>query len=340
MELFYLIVLSVYGVAAASEWSYSGSHGPAHWKEYYPTCGGNSQSPINIISADAVLSEDLGAFTFVGYDTPLASGQMSNNGHSIKVVAQASEGQFKLSGGNLSEVYILAQFHFHFGSKSSQGSEHQIDGKSVPLEAHFVHYRSDLGSVGNALSDPAGLAVLAVNFEEKSSDNANLDPIIDMLRKIAYKDDSIELDTSSLSLKSLMSSDQDSYFRYQGSLTTPSCSEAVVWSVFSTPSFISQAQLEKFRSVQLSTVNASQTPENSMQDNFRPVQPLNGRRVYTSTPGGAATLSSFFSVLVCCILAQLLEWLPWGECQQSCLVSLETRLIVIVLDCKQVVYVN
>lgn len=32
------------------------------------------------------------------------------------------------------DSYTLIQFHFHWGTNSSQGSEHQIDGKTYPGE--------------------------------------------------------------------------------------------------------------------------------------------------------------------------------------------------------------
>lgn len=40
----------------------------------------------------------------------------------------------RIRGGALPEDYRIVQFHFHWGSTNSQGSEHQIDGKKFPLE--------------------------------------------------------------------------------------------------------------------------------------------------------------------------------------------------------------
>ena len=59
--------------------------------------------------------------------------------------------------------------------------------------------------------------------------------------------------------------DNRTYYTYSGSLTTPPCSEIVTWIVMDKPIFASQAQLDAF--------------DNVLHDNFRPVQPINGRTI-------------------------------------------------------------
>ena len=44
------------------------------------------------------------------------------------------ESSLTISGGGLTGKYKAAQFHFHWGSDSSKGSEHKLDGKTYPLE--------------------------------------------------------------------------------------------------------------------------------------------------------------------------------------------------------------
>ena len=34
-----------------------------------------------------------------------------------------------ISGGPLSDTYILSQFHLHWGSENGQGSEHTLNGE-------------------------------------------------------------------------------------------------------------------------------------------------------------------------------------------------------------------
>lgn len=54
------------------------------------------------------------------------------------------------------------------------------------------------------------------------------------------------------------------YYRFNGSLTTPPCTEGVVWIVLKNPSTISDKQIRKFHSA-------------IPYANNRPIQPLNAR---------------------------------------------------------------
>ena len=40
----------------------------------------------------------------------------------------------ELSGGPLAKKYKFEQFHFHWGDKDSEGSEHRLNGKMYPAE--------------------------------------------------------------------------------------------------------------------------------------------------------------------------------------------------------------
>ncbi|KAK4289274.1 hypothetical protein Pmani_037744 [Petrolisthes manimaculis] len=90
-------------------------------------------------------------------------------------------------GGNLHSDYEFVQFHFHWGSVDTQGSEHSIDGVSFPGELHLVHYRNDYGSLKKAIQYQDGLAVLGVMLQLSSKDNSKLQKVIDGLHNI-HKD--------------------------------------------------------------------------------------------------------------------------------------------------------
>ena len=66
-------------------------------------------------------------------------------------------------GAGLPNSYNVEQLHFHWGNNSNEGSEHEIDGKSYPLEMHLVHYNSKYKSVSEAVEDNKrdGLAVVS-----------------------------------------------------------------------------------------------------------------------------------------------------------------------------------
>lgn len=128
---------------------------------------------------------------------------------------------------------------FHFHGKS----EEMIDGKQYDLVAHMVH-KSDAGN----------LAVIAVLFEEGKTANKMVQKVIDNVGK------PIEINPNDLLPKQ-----SDHYFHFMGSLTTPPCSENVKWYVMKEVQSATKAQIEAMRKF--------------YANNYRPVQPLNGRKI-------------------------------------------------------------
>jgi len=232
------IILFSTGMAFAADsgtpkWGYTGQGGPEHWGALsadFAACSvGKEQSPVDIPqmegAADAVKTQ-------YG-DTKL---NVLNNGHTIQL--NYSEGSKLQSEG---VEYDLLQLHFH------SPSEHTINGKSFPLEVHFVH-KAQNGT----------LAVVGVMFEE-GAENAELAKIWKNTPKKAN-----EVVTSDMMVNAgnLLPEDQ-TLIRYAGSLTTPPCSEGVKWHVMTSPIEASSGQIEKFLSI--------------VQENNRPIQPLNAR---------------------------------------------------------------
>ena len=78
-------------------------------------------------------------------------------------------------------------------------------------------------------------------------------------------------------MKLIQSSQSGPYYSYEGSLTTPGCDEVVQWVLYSNPLSISSRQLAVFRTI-------LDHNGNPLLQNFRPVQPLNGRTVVLHTP--------------------------------------------------------
>lgn len=131
------VVLSLFlfsGIDCAEEWSYAGETGPDHWAEIDGAfCDGESQSPIDIDTGNVVL-QDYEDWTMEGYNFDEEVGYatlVSNNGHTLAVNLA---GDFSLSGGGLPNKFKAAQFHFHWGSVNTQGSEHTVDRTSFPAE--------------------------------------------------------------------------------------------------------------------------------------------------------------------------------------------------------------
>ena len=140
--------------------------------------------------------------------------------------------------------YKLAQFHFH------TPSEHQLNGQYYDLEIHFVH------------KDESGnLAVLGVMIQE-GRENETLEVIWNSLPKEASKKDVSE--KYLIHLPALLPQNQMS-FHYDGSLTTPPCTEEVRWIVFEQPIEMSKEQIKAFQQI--------------YTNNHRPIQPLNEREI-------------------------------------------------------------
>jgi carbonic anhydrase len=222
--------------AAAAEWGYDGAHAPKNWSKLSPEFGmcstGTMQSPIDLRTTQ------LGAANSVtrAYQTmPL---KLVNNGHTIEVIA-APGSSCTVDG----ERFELVQFHFH------HPSEHLLAGKSKPLEIHFVH--------ANAAKQ---LAVLGVFLEPGGQPLAALEPI--WAAAPANAGPEREVPGVTITPERLFPTSAR-HFRYQGSLTTPPCSEGVTWVVYAEPSVVSRAQVQSFARL--------------YAHNARPVQKLNRR---------------------------------------------------------------
>jgi carbonic anhydrase len=235
--------------AHAPHWSYEGAESPSHWADLSPefkTCGvGHGQSPIDIVtSAATAVVPDAAGFAAARFGTVTRTPvpvDIVNNGHTVQIDAVGS-GALVIG----SERYELQQFHFH------DPSEHTVDGRSFPLEAHFVHKAAD-----------GKLAVIGVLFEE-GAENKALEPFWKVLPKSAGAP--VALGRGGVNIDTLLPAAHEVY-RYSGSLTTPPCSEAVSWFVMKSHATASAAQIAAFRAI--------------IHDDNRPVQPLNARAIHT-----------------------------------------------------------
>ncbi|KAM9318728.1 carbonic anhydrase 4b [Pholidichthys leucotaenia] len=255
---------------------------PELWGTVSQDCNGRSQSPVNIVTRKALLDGGLTKFHLTGYQETF-DGQLINTGHSVQINLPAS---ISIEGGNLNEAYKAVQLHLHWGTEGGRGSEHTIDGEHFPMEMHIVHMKETYTSLSEAVNDQEGLAVLGFVFEESESANTKYDRLINALVNIPMPTNSTPLTGVSLDMLIPSQSNMTKYFRYYGSLTTPGCDEAVVWTLFENTIPLSKNQLTAFN--QLLFADGKK-----MVDNYRPVQPLNGRQVYYSK-GHVVLVNSLF----------------------------------------------
>lgn len=222
--------------AAGAHWGYSGAEGPENWANLspdYSACSGRNQSPIDLAG---FVEADLSPIQF-SYQP--GGTEILNNGHTVQV-NYAPGSKMELDG----HVFELKQFHFH------APSENHIDGKSYPMEAHLVH------------SDKDGhLAVIAVMLEEGEANQGIEAAWAEMPEKEGEK----HALTAAVAAESLLPANRD-YYRFNGSLTTPPCSEGVWWLVMKAPVSASKEEIEHFAHVM-------------HHPNNRPVQPVNARPV-------------------------------------------------------------
>lgn len=245
-----LTVVAVAGQAADVEWGYEGDIGPDNWgllDESFALCDvGQTQSPVDITTFN-VDEQTVSQFELSYNDAPVL---LFNNGHTIEMDYET--GSFMEFDGNL---YELLQFHFH------APSEHTINGQLFAMEMHMVHLCGRCFFNGQNDS----IVVLGLLIEEGPT-NQELASLWTSLPGTA--DEEVHLETTFNAL-SVLPDDLTTY-RYDGSLTTPPCTEGVGWLLLRETITMSASQINFFKTLL----------ENSCCGfNNRPVQPLNGRVV-------------------------------------------------------------
>lgn len=217
-------------------WGYEGEVGPRYWADLDPTAEvcklGRTQSPV-----DVTTFKDNPALGVLKIDYTESKINLVNNGHTI---------QFNYGPGSILTVngrpYELVQFHFH------TPSEHTINGAFYPLETHLVH------------KDGEGrLAVLGLMMRQ-----GNTNEVLDAFWNNLPLKQGEFLSKDLINVKQMLPADAR-YFTYEGSLTTPPCSEGVRWLLLKQPVHAGEAQIDKFASI--------------FPKNARPVQPLQGRTI-------------------------------------------------------------
>jgi len=274
-----IVIFTIFALCTASsinaeDWNYddTSGHGPKDWPKTYPNCSATSQSPIDIRVASARSESKYGRVQNIDYDkTPQQQFKLTNNGHTVLLTTNTNN--FRVKDGALPDEYVLEQLHFHWGENDSIGSEHEINGRSYPLEVHFVHRKSKYTSVTAALADPEGVAVLGVFGEvttKAEEVNDTLKHLVEQLAKVDYNGNATDI--AAFALQGLLPQSPN-YYRYKGSLTTPPCTESVIWTVFAQPIKIMSDQLKEFRKLH-------ETEIDELVHNYRPLQQVNGRTVY------------------------------------------------------------
>lgn len=216
-------------------WTYEGHEGPDHWAELcedYEDCNGNRQSPIALKKLKTRRKSRALHF----YWKEQTQTELVNNGHTLQFNVQPGS-YLRLNG----QKYNLLQFHFHYES------EHTINGERLPLEVHFVHERN------------GKLAVIGVMVEEGAPN-----PLFDQFLWDFPESEGVFTSDDHYDPSDLLG-DTKHFWYYDGSLTTPPCSEIVKWTVMEDYITASHDQIAHLKSI--------------LHDNFRPLQSQGSRQV-------------------------------------------------------------
>jgi len=272
--MYLLVLISIFQLGMSSDFSYFGEHGTANWATLFEDyCSGSKQSPIDI-DTSALVKKDFDPLVLTGYKRKVP-GYWANNGHSAQFTLDDS-GKQMVSGGPLNGNYALIQFHFHWGSDSSKGSEHTVDGEQYPLEMHMVHIKEDyLSNSTAALDDEEGYAVIALFFQVTDKKSRTLKKVSEFVQAVSEEeiDTEIEANLRVGKIASFKKINWNNYYHYMGGFTTPNCYEVANWVIMREPLQVSESFLESFRTL-------NDEGGDPLVDNFRPTQPLNGRTVF------------------------------------------------------------
>jgi len=221
---------------ASIHWDYEGAGGPENWSrldQKNKACAmGERQSPIDIKEGIKVDLEP------IKFNYRPSTFRIVDNGHTVQV--EVGESSISLTG----KTYELVQFHFH------RPSEEKVNGQRFDMVAHLVHK-----------ADDGQLAVVAVLLEH-GSENAFIQTLWNNMP--LEKDLPVAPPTTLVDLNTLLPTSRN-YYTYMGSLTTPPCSEGVLWLVMKQPIQVSQDQINIFSRL--------------YKNNARPIQPTSGRLI-------------------------------------------------------------
>ncbi len=219
-----VVGLLLSGSVMASSWDYD-VHGPATWDQLSPEyrlCGGGQrQSPL-----------DLRSVVLADMDTPLnhyvkSAGAVIDNGHALQWTPDE-----KMHVVYQNKPYTLLQLHIH------TPSEHLLNGRSFPAEAHLVH------------QDPSGNILVMGVFLVSGPSNAFVD---NMLGELTDKSGTV------LHPAGLLPKNNSAFF-YSGSLTTPPCTEGVTWVVMQDPVSVSPSELSALTAIHPGNARPTQDP--------------------------------------------------------------------------------
>jgi len=262
-------------------WNYSpsGNMGPKFWGNVSSSCGGLSQSPIDLSSKHG---RGLSAQRPLQFRYKKSEMTLLNDGKFIR--AETTNGGSLTVSGHA--TYTLRAIEFH------APSEHTVDGAASDAEIQLIHEM-----------DNGRLAIVSVLVNVGEEPNPLMKQLWGALpRGINSNKGTAEVVDANEALTVgtyFAENGVVSYYSYLGSLTSPPCDEGVTWYILNEQGIVTREQIEEMQVViqsrylgeqefqvinaVLNTMPATETDKTHIMkkrlNNARSAQPLNGRTV-------------------------------------------------------------
>jgi len=256
------------------KWGYKPYNGPNTWASRYPSCGKTKQSPVALPSMKYSKNVPfIKPLQWINYEL-MQTEVLQNNGEYMTLRTKENEQSYN-KGSIFGEdrEFQLDEIQFRWSRDHTTGSEHSIAGITYPGEMTVICFDRKYKSLEEASRYPGAVIAIAIFLGVQKEDNvgyhlAELPNINGTTRPREIPDSNyLFLFPVGFEMEDL------DFFVYEGSLTTPPCTEGVVWHVYKEPVRLSENQWAKLRSV----VDPNGEPLHYSQ---RPIQPLNGRKIW------------------------------------------------------------
>ncbi|CAH0407515.1 unnamed protein product [Chilo suppressalis] len=244
------------------DWSYKDQD---KWLNTYPKCGGRAQSPVDLPYKGLIKARGARRLTFKNYDVKPVQLTVENDGRTLSIRGKwKADVQPLISGGAAhGRRYIFHSMTLHWPS------EHSVGGFQYPMESQVLHISAEYDTMEQAVNasarDPLAFLIVANIYRFDSRTQEGLSDLLDAagsIKNTCQRIPAKPLEYYSPPLKQ--------YACYQGSLTTPPCTEAVLWLVRAKAMTVTRSRVEQ----------AEKLLDEQSPMPFRGVQPMNDRKTY------------------------------------------------------------
>ncbi|XP_039440339.1 carbonic anhydrase 1-like [Culex pipiens pallens] len=254
-----------------SVYDYAYGESIQEWGDISAFCNGKLQSPIALYTKSSMPVANVPPLFLSGSRQNPKKVTVQNTGKTVMYEFEFLR-PIIARGAALDGEFQFNHIHFHWGSTSNEGAEHEVNGQRFPLEMHLVFFNKIYGTIEKAMPSSNGLAVIGVIFQIDERSNVTY-PWLTPMANVRLAGTIYKLpNPAAFNVDALIGSTRTHYFSYKGSLTNPPCYETVTWMVMRKRLPVREDQLATFRAL-------LQSYGQPLVNNHRPLRELNGRRV-------------------------------------------------------------